>query len=94
MDGVTDLENTIFGDSTKFPILLANLTVHKVVLDLPKFKFESDLNLEKPMHDVSTQSISHVSCIYNTRGFIWFGSAYVSNLFVKLSFGFHTFVYN
>jgi len=58
MDGVTDLENTILGDSTKFPILLANLTVHKVVLDLPKFKFESDLNLEKSMRDVSTQSTS------------------------------------
>lgn len=70
MDGVTELENTILGDSTKFPILLANLTVHKVVLDLPKFKFESDLNLVKPMHDVSTQSISCIPCIDNTRGFV------------------------
>jgi len=52
MDGVTGLVQTILSDSTKFPILLANLTVHKVVLDLPMFKFESDLSLNEPMNNL------------------------------------------
>jgi len=57
MDGITDLENTILGDAAKFPILLANLTIHKVVLDLPKFDFESDLDLEKSLTNVSTRNV-------------------------------------
>lgn len=53
MDNVKGLERTFFSDSTKFPILLANLTDHKVELSLPKFKFESDLSLEKTLTTVS-----------------------------------------
>jgi serpin B len=52
MDGLKTLEKTFLSDSTKFPVLLASLTTHKVVLGLPKFKFESDLDLEKTMHNL------------------------------------------
>lgn len=53
MDGVKALEKYILSDSTQFPILLGNLTTHKVVLALPKFKFESKFNLEPHMSNVS-----------------------------------------
>ncbi|VVC37412.1 Serpin domain [Cinara cedri] len=49
MDGVKALEKYILSDSSRFPILIANLTIHKVVLALPKFKFESNINLNSHM---------------------------------------------
>lgn len=53
MDGLKEVEKTFLGDSTKFPMLLANMTIHNVVLSLPKFKFLSDLNLKETMRNVS-----------------------------------------
>lgn len=58
MDGVYELEKYILKDSSQFPILIANLTKHKVVLALPKFKFETKLNLKSPMNNVSIVKIS------------------------------------
>lgn len=53
MDGLKEVEKTFLSDSAKFPMLLANMTTHKVVLSLPKFKFQSDLNLKENMRNVS-----------------------------------------
>ncbi|CAH1713878.1 unnamed protein product [Aphis gossypii] len=49
MDGVKDLENGFLKNAKNYAYLLSNMTIHNVELDIPKFKFESDLNLEKTM---------------------------------------------
>lgn len=53
MDGLKSLEKTFLSDASKFPILVANLTIHNVVLSLPVFNFESNLDLKKTMNNVS-----------------------------------------
>lgn len=53
VDGLKDLENAFLQNSKNFAYLLGNLTVHDVTLDLPKFKFESDVSLVKTMEKVS-----------------------------------------
>lgn len=49
MDAVKDLENVFLKNSKNYAYLRGNMTVHNVELDVPKFKFESDLNLQKTM---------------------------------------------
>lgn len=57
MDAVKDLENTFLKKSKNYVHLLNNMTIHNVELDVPKFKFESETNLEKTMQKVSVQNI-------------------------------------
>ncbi|XP_050430575.1 uncharacterized protein LOC126839339 [Adelges cooleyi] len=57
MDGVRDVEKVVLKNSKHFPILLANMTTHKVVLAMPKFKFESDLNLQKPLKQLGCSTM-------------------------------------
>lgn len=52
MDGITALENSFLSEPTKFQALLANMTIHNVILSLPKFKIESNLNLENALKNV------------------------------------------
>lgn len=52
-DGLHDLENAFLKDSKNFAYLQGNLTVHDVTVDVPKFKFESDVSLIKTMEKVS-----------------------------------------
>jgi len=61
MDAVKDLENGFLKNAKNYAYLLGNMTIHNVELDIPKFKFESDLNLEKTMEKVSVKNI--VICI-------------------------------
>ncbi|XP_025207970.1 leukocyte elastase inhibitor-like [Melanaphis sacchari] len=56
-DGLKDLENTFLKNSKNFAYLLGNLTVHDVTLDLPKFKFESSVNLVKTMEKLGCTEI-------------------------------------
>ncbi|CAI6368264.1 unnamed protein product [Macrosiphum euphorbiae] len=49
MDAVKDLENVFLKKSKNYAHLLNNMTIHNVELDVPKFKFESDMDLEKTM---------------------------------------------
>ncbi|XP_015380529.1 PREDICTED: serpin B3-like [Diuraphis noxia] len=44
-DGLKDLENEFLKNSKNFAYLQGNLTVHDVTVDVPKFKFESDVSL-------------------------------------------------
>lgn len=48
-DGLNGLENAFLKDSKNFAYLQGNLTVHDVTVDVPKFKFESDVSLIKTM---------------------------------------------
>lgn len=57
MDAVKNLEDVFLKKSKNYAYLLSNMTVHNVELDVPKFKFESDLNLEKTMQKVSEKNI-------------------------------------
>lgn len=52
MDGVKDLENVFLKKSKNYAYLLGNMTVYNVELDVPKFRFKSDLNLEKTMQNL------------------------------------------
>ncbi|VVC37411.1 Serpin domain [Cinara cedri] len=52
MDGVKALENYFLSDSSHFYNLLEKLTVHKVVLTLPKFKFESKFDLKSSLNNL------------------------------------------
>lgn len=61
MDAVKDLENGFLKNAKNYAYLLGNMTIHNVELDIPKFKFESDLNLENTMEKVSVKNI--VICI-------------------------------
>jgi len=56
MDALKDLENAFLKKSKNFVHLLNNMTIHNVELDVPKFKFESETNLEKTMQKVSVQN--------------------------------------
>lgn len=49
VDGLKDLENAFLKNSKNFVYLQGNLTVHNVTVDVPKFKFESDVSLVKTM---------------------------------------------
>jgi serpin B len=49
MDAVKDLENVFLKKAKNYANLVNNMTIHNVELDVPKFKFESDMNLEKTM---------------------------------------------
>lgn len=60
MDGVKALENFFLSDSSQFQNLLENLTLHNVVLALPKFKFDSDIDLKLHMNNVSTDFLFFV----------------------------------
>jgi serine protease inhibitor len=53
MDGIIALEQSFLRDPTNFNALLGKLETHKVVLTLPKFKFESDLDLETAIRNVN-----------------------------------------
>jgi len=55
MDAVKDLENVFLKKHKNYAYLLNNMTIHDVELDVPKFKFESDLDLVKTMQKVSVQ---------------------------------------
>ncbi|KAL4149574.1 hypothetical protein QTP88_003500 [Uroleucon formosanum] len=57
MDAVKDLESAFLKKSKNYVHLLNNMTIHNVELDVPKFKFESETNLEKTMQKVSVQNI-------------------------------------
>lgn len=57
MDGITDLEKTFLSDSTHFYELVEKMKIHQVVLTLPKFTFESDLNLKTAMVNVSIYTL-------------------------------------
>lgn len=57
MDAVKDLENVFLKKSKNYAHLLNNMTIHNVELDVPKFKFESDMDLEKTMQKVSVKHI-------------------------------------
>lgn len=78
MDGIKSLEKTFLSDSTKFPILLANMTIHNVILAIPKFKFESDLNLEKTMEHVST----YIKQYINIHEKINLNFSYYNNVYI------------
>uniref|UniRef100_A0A2S2PIY9 Serpin B10 n=1 Tax=Schizaphis graminum TaxID=13262 RepID=A0A2S2PIY9_SCHGA len=49
MDAVKDLEKVFLKNAKNYAYLLGNMTIHNVELDIPKFKFESDLNLRSTM---------------------------------------------
>ncbi|KAF0774196.1 thyroxine-binding globulin-like [Aphis craccivora] len=72
MDAVKDLENGFLKSAKNYAYLLGNMTIHNVELDIPKFKFESDLNLEKTMEKLAltrekkyindNQALSRLGC--------------------------------
>lgn len=49
VDGLEELENSFLKNSKNFAYLQGNLTVHDVTVDVPKFKFESDVSLVKTL---------------------------------------------
>lgn len=53
-DGLKDLENDFLKNSKNFAYLQGNLTIHDVTVDVPKFKFESDVSLVETLEKVST----------------------------------------
>lgn len=53
MDGITALEQSFLRDPTNFNVLLGNLETHKVVLTLPKFKIETNLDLKTAIRNVN-----------------------------------------
>lgn len=57
MDGVKSLEQSFLSNSSNFLNLLAKMTLHKVVLDLPKFKIDSKMNLKNTLKRVRIQNI-------------------------------------
>lgn len=53
INGCIELENMFLSDSKMFSALISNMTVNKVNLDLPKFKYESEFSLKRTLETVS-----------------------------------------
>jgi len=81
MDAVKDLENGFLKSAKNYAYLLGNMTIHNVELDIPKFKFESDLNLEKTMEKVSVKNI--VICIYFFLQLYFIDKKYIFRSYVQ-----------
>lgn len=81
MDAVKDLEKGFLKNAKNYAYLLGNMTIHNVELDIPKFKFESDLNLEKTMEKVSVKNI--VICIHFFYNCILLIKKYISFVCAK-----------
>jgi len=84
MDAVKDLENLFLKNSKNYAYLRGNMSVHNVELDVPKFKFESDLNLEKTLEKVSTKNIvTYIYIIFFTVIRTWLVNVNVSFVCAK-----------
>lgn len=58
MDGVKDLEKSFMKNSKDIIVSIQNnMTLHMVKLDLPKFKFQSEINLQNTLEKVSVQNV-------------------------------------
>jgi len=65
MDAVKDIEKVFFKNAKNYVYLLGNMTIHNVELDIPKFKFESDLNLENTMKKLGCTDMFSLSADFS-----------------------------